>query len=187
MAKSKETEPFVSASQVLYRLAEIEEAAGNFYKGLWEGTKSEWIRELAEVLIRAEQRHRKRFLEYAQQAEQSSHADANILTRPLPPQVLRLLSTPVTVSKSRMKKTAPYTRDEEALKIAIRAEESTAFLLAQLCEYVPRGQRRYINRVIKEEWHHKALLEDLYKKTFAEAPSGDPEEMRKPTVFPDLP
>jgi rubrerythrin len=155
---------FVSASQVLRRLAEIEQEGASFYEGLLEGTQSEWIRKLAKMLIKAERRHKKRFLEYAERAE--ARADANSLARPLSRDVIRLLTTPVVVSKDEGKQSAPHMRDEEALKLAIRAEENIALLLAELREYVPKDQRRYISRVIKEEWHHKAELEKIYRKTF---------------------
>jgi rubrerythrin len=145
-------------------LADIEQEGVEFYQGLSEGTKSRWVRALAEKLVEAELRHRKRFLEYARLAAKSASPDDNALAGPLPPEVIRLLMARPLAPKGRIKASAPYVSDEDALKMAIRAEEHIALLLTELRGYVPKNEWRYINRVIKEEWGHKASLEALQAK-----------------------
>lgn len=154
----------LSAVQVLFRLADIELEGIEFYEGLAEGTESRWVRELSKDLIRAERRHRKRFLGYAAGALASSVAGAGGSIEPLPREVMRLLRASVFVSGSRIKKSARYASDTEALKVAIRAEENTALLLTRLREYVRNVERAYVTRVIKEEWAHKERLERVLAK-----------------------
>ncbi len=164
MAASSDTEGYVTASQVLRRLADIEQEGVEFYKGLKEGTQSEWIRAFADKLIRAEKRHRDRFLIYAEKADAASGGDGDALTAPLPAQVRQLLEKRIVAPRERIRKSAPYASDVEALRVALRAEESLALLLTELREYVPKEQRRYISRVIKEEWAHKAHIEKLIEE-----------------------
>jgi len=155
----------LSAAQVLRRLAAIERDGVAFYQGLLQGTTSEPVRKLAAMMVRAETRHEKRFLEYAQRAE-AAGPEGNTLTSPLPNDVARLLSVPVFVPRDRVRKSAPFAKDIEVIRVAIRAEESLALLLTQLRAHVPRAQRAYVTRAINEEWRHKAELEELVKKHF---------------------
>lgn len=159
---------YVSASQVLKRLAEIELDGVQFYEGLGEGTKSDWVRDFARSLAKAERRHRERFLQYAARAHDSG-ADGDALTSALPPEVRRALSVRILAPKDQIKGSAPYASEADALKMAIRAEEHIALLLTQLREYVQPRERRYISRVVKEEWNHKASLEKLLRKRLGAA------------------
>jgi len=143
----------------------MEEHGFAFYEGLWQGTNSDLVRKLARMMMKAEQRHRQRFLSYAQRAEESDDAGDDRLTGALPPEVLRLLKTGVFVPKGRSVKAAEYAQDEEVLNIAITAEQTLALLLTELRQYVPRGQRRFIDHVTKQEWGHKAKLEQVLRKT----------------------
>jgi rubrerythrin len=154
----------VSASQVLRRLADIEADGAQFYEGMLEGTDSDWIRELARSLVRAENRHRERFLAYANKAEEAEQASGQDSGEPLPQDVVRLLSAPVFVSRARVGKSAKYAGDKDMLKVAVHMEESLALLLSQLQQYVPKSQRPYIKRVVNEEWDHKAQLERVMKE-----------------------
>ena len=164
MSPSTQMGPYVSAAQVLRRLADIEQEGVEFYEGLREGTQSEYIRTFADKLVRAEKRHRDRLLSYAEKAEEHAKDEGNTLKEPLPAEIRQLLEKRVMASRERIRKSAPYARDEEALRIALRAEESLALLLTELREYVPKEQRPYISRVIKEEWAHKEHIEKLLKK-----------------------
>jgi len=166
LKRSRRKSAGLTASAVLRRLAELEERGIAFYQGVVEGTKSDWVRKLAEKLIRAEQRHKKRFLAYAERAEAKGGKAANALTAPLPPEVVRLLNTSIFVGKDRVKRSVPYAKDLEVLKVAIRAEEHAALLLGQLKPYIPHGERPYITRVINEEWGHKDALEQVRNKHF---------------------
>ena len=156
----------LTAGQVLRRLADLEQKGAAFYEALLNGTESEWVRKLARVMVRAEKRHRARFLDYARRAEAKNDALSNTLTQPLTPDLTRLLTVSVFASAPQAAKSVRYARDEDVLKVAIRAEESLALLLTQLRSYVPSEQRRYISRVIKEEWGHKDKLEKALRKYF---------------------
>ena len=157
---------FLTAAQVLCQLSEIESEGVEFYKGLRDGTESNWVRQLAEKMIRAELRHYKRFKEYALQAEEAAKGDATDSGRELPQEVRHLMETRVFAPRERIQKSAQYAGDVDVLKTAIHIEEATAVLQTQLREYVLEEQRPYISRVIKEEWKHKARLEDLLNKHF---------------------
>ena len=163
----KEKAP-LSAGQVLRRLAEIEEEGVQFYRALYDGTESGWVRELAESLLQAERRHGKRFLEYAKKAEHEAGSGGNTLVGTLPTQVFRKLYSPVFASRMRFKASAKYAGDIEILRLAVRIEETTALLLTELRGFVPKSQRAYISRVIKEEWGHKERLEHVLKKRLAD-------------------
>ena len=136
-SKNRDTREAVSAAEVLRRLAEMELEGVQFYEGMHRGTRSEWVRRLASVLIEAEKRHNRRFTEYAERAEQSVNPDDNALTEPLPPDVHRLFTACVFVSKQRIRDAAQYANDVDMIKLAIRAEENLALLLTQLHSYVP--------------------------------------------------
>lgn len=156
----------VSAAQVLRRLAELEAEAEDFYKGLYEGTDSEVVRQFAKKMIRAEKRHGKRFAEYACRAVLDMPPDAASRLRTLAPEIKRLLAMSLLPSRDRIRKSAKYNDDRKIIQFAIRAEESFALLLTELREYVPTVEKRYISRVIKEEWGHKESLERLLAKHF---------------------
>ena len=47
---------FVSAAQVLRRLADMELEGLQFYEGLEAGSESPWVRDLAQALVKAELR-----------------------------------------------------------------------------------------------------------------------------------
>ncbi|MBN2311233.1 MAG: hypothetical protein JXR94_19805 [Candidatus Hydrogenedentes bacterium] len=160
---AKHTDKYVSAAAVLRRLADMEQEGVDFYEGLSSGASTAWLRAFAGKLVSAEQRHRRRFLEYARRAEEGA-PEENQLEGDLPRDAVRLLGTRLLPSKATIARSAAYATDEDALKLAIRAEENTALLLEQLRSYVPKVQRRYIDRVIKEEWGHKEKLEELLKR-----------------------
>ncbi|MDQ1257864.1 MAG: hypothetical protein QG656_2472 [Candidatus Hydrogenedentes bacterium] len=159
-------EAVLTAERVLLHLAAIEETGERFYQGLYDGTQSAWVRRLAEVMVRAEQRHRTRFLEYAERAAQSSRLEDNALSGVPPAEAVRLLRVGVFAEEDRSRKAAQYASDAEVIRVAIGAEERLALLLTQLREFVPKMQRRFIDRVIKEEWAHKDKLERAMQKHF---------------------
>jgi rubrerythrin len=148
----------IPPAQILRHLAEIEEAGIRFYEGMRDGTPSDKVRELAIMMARAEARHKRRFLEYAARAG----ADC-----PLPdlehmsPEIERLFMARVFSARESAKHAVAYASDLEVLRFAIRAEEQVAMLMTQLRLFVPPAHRRYIDRVIKEEWNHKARLEKM--------------------------
>lgn len=167
MAKHSDRNRPLNAAQVLNRLAEIELAGLQFYQGLYEGSDSERVKQLAKMMAKAELRHHKRFLKYAEHAElRAAEENAPVLTGPLPDEVARPLYADVFVNRERVKESAKNMSDIEAIQVAIRAEESTALLMTQLRSFVRGAQKGYITRVIKEEWGHKARLEELMQKHF---------------------
>ena len=161
------TGSWVSARQVLLRLAEIEDNGIHFYQGLYKGTDSKWVRALAVTLIKAEKRHRERFLKYAQMARDSKNPEDDKLAGPLPKEAVRLLTMEIFVPEDRIKQSARYVRDIEIIKLAINIEENAAILLTELRPLVPKNQQAYITRVIQEEWGHKAKLEEILHKYFS--------------------
>jgi len=156
----------LTAAGVLDRLAQIEQDGIEFYKGLALGTQLEWVRELSEAMIKAEQRHYDRFTRYAAAARTSRDPADNALTGELPAEVMRLMSEKVFVTGNLAEKAGHNVNERQALVMGIQAEKNTVFLLNQLRLYVPRKQRGYINQVIKEEQNHQARLESLYRKHF---------------------
>ncbi len=159
-------EKIVSAEQVLKRLAQIEDDGVRFYEALKRGTASDKVRSLASMLIKAEMRHRDRFLEYARRAHESSDPNDATPAGPLPVEAARLLDADIFIPEKRIEESAKYARDIEIINLAIRIEESAALLLTSLQSFVPKNQRAYIVRVIKEEWQHKAKLEEVRKQFF---------------------
>ncbi len=162
-AKTK-NEPYVSAAAVLRRLTELELDGVRFYQGLSEGAESEWVRRFSAKMVAAEQRHHDRFQHYAEHAEKQAQNEDYRLSAPLDPDIVRLLQVSVFAEHDRTKNAARYVSDTDAIRVAIRAEEHLALLLAQLRMYIPKPQRPYVDRVIKEEWGHKANLEALLAK-----------------------
>lgn len=156
----------LTAADVLERLAQIELDGLEFYRGLRRGTRLDKVRELAEMMIEAEQRHHDRFSRYATMARASANPADNTLTGALPPEVMRLMSERVFMSGELGEKTGQNVDDRHALRMGIRAEENTVLLLSQLRSYVPRNRRGYIDRVIKEEQNHQDRLESVYRKYF---------------------
>lgn len=154
----------LTAAQVLRRLADIELEGIQFYRGLADGTDSPAVRDLAERMLRAEQRHHDRFMKYAIAAEQKAALEGYGLTAPIPAEIKNLLDTKVFVTRERAQNASRYATDIQLFQVAIRTEEHTALLLTQLRPYVPRTQRAYIEQVIKEEWGHKDRLEIFLKK-----------------------
>ena len=156
----------VTAAEVLERLAQIELDGLEFYRGLRRGTRLDKVRELAEMMIEAEQRHHDRFSRYAAMARASGNPSDNALTGALPPEVVRLMSEKVFVSGELGEKAGQNVDERQALRMGIRAEENTVLLLGQLRSYVPRNRRGYIDRVIKEEQNHQDRLESVYRKYY---------------------
>ena len=154
----------ISAGQVLRWLADQEQAGSEFYRTMLEGTKSAWLKQLAGKMVEAEQRHRERFLEYAQRADNAESPGEGGLEQPLPDDLLRLLRSHVFPERARYQVAVKYAGDRETLMLAIQAEEGLALLLTQLRQYVPAAQKRFIDRVTKEEWGHKAKLERVMQK-----------------------
>jgi len=150
----------LTAGRVLRHLADIEKMGYRFYSKLEECTPSEKVRSLAHMMKKAEQRHHQRFLEYAQRADAALDEGDMAYQLSLPPEVQRLLDADVFVDVGRLERAAQYAGDAEMFKVAIRAEENLALLLSQLRIYVPQKQRPFIDRVIREEWNHKAKLEE---------------------------
>ncbi len=154
----------ITASQVFRRLADLELEGLSFYEGLHAGTKSERVRELAEYMIHAEKRHRRRFLHYATHVEKNTDPDKYVMSDTVPPQVAQAMMADLFPPGMAIRKSAQYSQDAELIMLAIRAEEQTALLLTQLRMYVPKEHQRYVSRVIKEEWGHKARLEGFLAK-----------------------
>ena len=172
MKREPKTEGFgtfetpISAAQVLDRCAELEADGLEFYQGLLKGAQSEWVRKLARMMVKAEIRHRDRFLRYAEQARASDKpADAS-LSGPLPPELALLMSERIFISEELGERTGRNVDERKALELAIRAEEGLALLYGQIRSYVPRNQRKYIDQIIKEEQHHQSDLEKLWRKHF---------------------
>ncbi len=163
LGKQIDTSTYVTASQVLRRLAETKNQGADFYTKLKEGTKEPWVRQFAGMMARAEARHGKRFLEYASRAERGTTLFGNSLAAPLPAGVVSMLNDNIMPPAAQVYKSAPYATEDDILKLAAQAEESLAELLSQVRSHVPADQRRYIDRVIKEEWKHKESLELLRK------------------------
>ncbi len=164
MFRRNVSRPFVSASQVLRRLAELELEGVQFYQGMAEGAESAWVRKFAAKMGEAEQRHHERFIHYAEHAAKRSAPEDDQLLGELSAEINRLLSISVFAEKERARQSAHYLSDSDALRTAIRAEEHLAVLLTQLQDYVPKASRSYILRVIKEEWNHKRKLEEVLLK-----------------------
>ena len=150
----------IPPAQILRHLAELEEAGIRFYEGVRDGTQSEKVRDLAAMMVRAEVRHQKRFLEYAARAGAESRLPD---LQQMPREIERLLAVKVFSAREQAKRAATYASDIEMLKFAIRAEEHLAVLMNQLRLFVTPSQRRYIDRVIEEEWNHKARLEQFIR------------------------
>lgn len=167
MARKSRMDGQVSAAQVLRRLAEIEANGVAFYQGLASGTTSPRVREFALKLTKAERRHRKRFLAYAEHAEEHAREGENSLSHDLSPEIARLLRTSVVASEERVRSSAKYFTEEDALLTAIRNEETIGYLLAQMREYVPKRQQAYITRVIREEHGHQQKLEGMLRRRLA--------------------
>jgi len=157
----------ITAAGVLSRLAEIEEDGRRFYEGLAEGAQLKWVKKLAEMLVRAETRHHARFLGYARRAEMKMMTRA-AKEEALPPEVTRLLRAHVFESREMGQRAGRFMTELEAVKLAIQAEEKLALLLTQLRMFVQPMERRYIDRVIREEWAHKARLEEIYHQHMTE-------------------
>lgn len=156
----------LTAAEVLDRLAQIELDGLEFYRGLLRGTRLDKVRELAEMMIEAEQRHHDRFSRYAEKARASANPADNALTGALPPEVMRLMSDRVFMSGELGEKAGQNMDERKALRMGIRAEENTVLLLSQLRSYVPRNRRGYIDQVIKEEQNHQDRLESVYRKYY---------------------
>ena len=151
-------EPHASAAEVLRRVAEIEEESRLFYVGLRDNTKNEWVHRFADELMKAEIRHRDRFYKYAARAEAKA-ADKGRFGGECPEKVMHLLATRILPTKEQIAHSAPYASDREAIQLAIRAEEHIALLLTEVREYMLQDEKKYIDRVIKEEWGHHARLQ----------------------------
>jgi rubrerythrin len=156
----------ISAAQVLERCAELEADGLEFYQGLLNGAQSEWVRKLARMMVKAEIRHRDRFLRYAEHARASGKSEDASAGEPLPPELARLMSERVFVSEELAERTGHNVDERKALELAIRAEESLALLYGQIRSYVPRDQRKYLDQIIKEEQRHQSDLEKLWRKHF---------------------
>jgi len=160
---TQEERPNMNASTVMRRLVEIEEEGMAFYQGLAEGTRSAWTRKFALWLRNAEKGHRDYFARLAEHAE--THAeDEDPWAYSLPDEILALLSARILPSKDQILREAPYTSDLEAIQLAIQAEERAALLVTRLRDFVAHDQRGYMERVIREEWDHKAKLDELLER-----------------------
>ena len=162
---STNSEMPLSAAQALEHCAQIEANGVEFYKGVLEGTGSKWIRKLAGMMVEAEQRHHDRFLQYAELARSAGASGAEAL-EPIPAELARLMSDGVFLSRELAEKTSHNIDERQALRMAIRFEENTVLLLGQIRSYVPREQRKFVDRVLKEEQDHQAKLESYWKKYF---------------------
>jgi len=155
-----------SQAQALERLAAMELEARAFYEGLFEGAVSEPVRNLAAMMIRAETRHHKRFLAYAERARRKeSDADSDS-ARPMPADLARTMGVKLWPAKETIRKSAKLSRDLDFIRFAIRAEAQTAVLMTQVRMYLPPERRGYVSRVIEEEWNHKRKLEEHLQQHF---------------------
>jgi rubrerythrin len=154
----------VSAATILDRCAELEARGIEFYRGMLRGAQTQWMRDLARMMVSAEERHRDRFRKYALRARtQVGEATEG----PVPPDLQRLLQETVFMGGELAEKTAEQMNDRSALEAAIRHESNLALLFAQFRAYVPPDQRSFIDRIIKEEQEHEAKLASYRKKYFS--------------------
>ena len=159
--QDQQNQPPLKAAQILRWLAMAEEDGIAFYRGLAGAAESPWLRELAESLMEAEERHRKRFLEYAERAEERHGGTPPPPEHLLPERLVKALSTRVFDPNGGWKIGAEHTSESETLEMAIRLEEHLALLLGRIRPYVPRPERYFISQVIKEEWGHVERLGEL--------------------------
>ncbi len=156
----------ISAVAVLQRCADLEADGLAFYKSMIDGAQTEWMRKLAKTMARAEKRHYARFLRYAEEAWRQNGGSDTHLPELMPPELQRLLSERVFSTRALAEHAASNMTDREALETAIRHETNLALLFSQFRQYVPRGQRKYIDRVIREEHQHEAKLVSFRQKYF---------------------
>jgi rubrerythrin len=158
--------PVLSAAQILYRLAEMEEEAVGYYEGLAQYSDLPWVRSFASKIANAEKDHQKYFFERAQALEAGNAEEGT--EGPLPPDLLQLMSSSITPQRSSAEKTAVYFGEKDCIDFAIQAEANAIQLLTQLNNYVPVEQHEIINRVLRDEMQHKSSLEELSSKHFKE-------------------
>ena len=156
----------VSAAQILRWLAALEEEGVKFYAGLSLASESQWIRLFSKTMVEAETRHRDRFLDYANAADQVNSNTMPPKDSLLPAHLIRILSTQVFVPEADWRIGKRHVSDEEIVKKAIYLEEQVAFLLTQIRPYTPFPEHDFISRVIKEEWGHVEKLERIAVKHF---------------------
>ncbi|MCD6288508.1 MAG: hypothetical protein J7M12_05280 [Candidatus Hydrogenedentes bacterium] len=156
---------YVSAATILERCAQLEAKGIEFYRGMLKGARTEWMRDLASMLMHAEERHRNRFRKYALAARAKVSETGG---GPQLPELKRLMAETVFMTSDLAEKTASNMNDRAALEIAIRHESNLALLFAQFRVYVPPDQRPFIDRVIKEEQQHEAKLISYRKKYFGQ-------------------
>ncbi len=156
----------VSAAQILRWLAALEEEGVGFYAGLSVAFESHWIHLFSKNMVEAEARHRDRFLDYANTADQVNSNATPSKDSLLPPHLVRILSTRVFVSNEDWCIGKRLVPDEEVVKKAIYYEEQIASLLTQIRPYTPYPEHDFISRVIKEEWGHIEKLEQIAVKHF---------------------
>lgn len=154
--------PILSAEQVLYRLAEMEEEAAGYYEGLAKNTDLVWVRSFASRFAEEEQKHRQRYLERARAVGAGSMSDQ--ITQPLSPEIVRLLSYHITPGRSSAEKTAVYFGEKDSVEFAINAECNTIILLRKLLQFVPEEQHDVIKTILREEMGHKSSLEEIMNK-----------------------
>mgnify|MGYP006302074205 CR=1 FL=1 len=157
----------ITAEQVLRRLAELEEHAAAFYEGLLDVAETKPLRKLGETMLKAEKRHRKRFLAYAEHAKKHDDPSEYALSGEWPGEVDRLMTVQPFPAPDKARQSARRSEPVEFFKFAIRAEEHMALLLAELRLHVPKKHKPYLTRVMNEEWAHKAKLEEYTRKYFA--------------------
>jgi rubrerythrin len=156
----------ISAAVVLQRCADLEADGLAFYESMLKGAQTEWMRKLAATMVRAEKRHRARFLRYAEEARRQSSGSDMHSPKSMSPELQRLLSEREFSTQTLAERAAGNMTNREALETAIRHETNLALLFSQFRQYVSHGQRKYIDRVIREEQQHEAKLVSFRQKYF---------------------
>lgn len=164
--KISENGKLITSSAILRRCIVLEQRGLEFYRALARGAKSDWIRKLALMMTAWEKRHKRRFQYYLKKAEREIALKGLPPTHAVPSDVKRLLEVDVFANAPSAQKMGQNIGERQALVAAIDFERSLAILYTELRPYVIQSQRKFIERLIKEEIGHQNKLESYYKKYF---------------------
>ena len=156
----------LNASEVLQILADIEIEGIEFYMYLEQACELPALREAAGFLIKAEQRHRDRFLDYARNVQQ--YAEKRIGFELLHNNVRLLHNTRIFPSPTTLMLKTPPPNDADLLRLAIEAERANVVLIQDFAPHVLVEHHHVLEQLIKEELQHVERLERFMKKHFSE-------------------
>ena len=156
----------ITSSHILRRGVELEQQGLEFYRALARGAKSDWVRKLALMMSKWETRHKRRFQYYLKKAEREIALKGLPSTNRVPGDVKRLLQIDVFSNAAMAEKMGANIDERQALVTAIDFERHLAILFTELRPYVMQSQRKFVERLIKEEVGHQNKLEGYYKKYF---------------------